>query len=125
MGDCLFYEEERFPFRLFVKGAALCVFIESPACALRHVDRARLINQKINKSAGSAAEAACAQPARGVTLTLFQSKVIVPAINLIHLAFASYILVNSFYERFSNSQIILNDCLFTWPCNCRQHFILG
>lgn len=50
----------------------------------------------------------CTQPARGMTLTLFQRKVIMQTINLKHLAFASSVFVDFFYKKFRNYQKILN-----------------
>ena len=88
------------------KGTALYMFTESPMCSLRHEDRAHPYksgwrqNKNRKKWAGRAAETVCvrvcAQPARGMTLTLFQRKVIAQTINLKHLGFASFVFVNSF-----------------------------
>lgn len=66
------------------KGTALCMFTESPMCSPRHEDKAHPYksgwrkNKNRKKWAGTAAETVCvcAQPARGMTLILFQRKVI-------------------------------------------------
>lgn len=68
------------------KGTALCMFTDSSMCSPRHEDRAHPYkpgwrkNKNRKKWAGRAAETVCvhvcAQPARGMTLTLFQRKVI-------------------------------------------------
>ena len=106
------------------KGTAFCVFTESPMCSPKREDRAHPYksgwgkNKCGKKWAGRAAETACvpvcAQPARGMTLTLFQRKVIAQTINLKHLEFASFVFVNSFLQEVQqlseNSEIVIYLC---------------
>lgn len=100
------------------------MFTESPMCSLKHEDRAHPYKSGWRKKkyrkkwAGRAAETVCArvctQPARGMTLTPFQRKVIAWTINLKHLEFASFVFINSFLQEvqqlLENFEIIIYLC---------------